>query len=398
MKFGIRTPSFKKRFAARTSVKRIVRHNLGLKAPGGWGWLTNPKKAAYNRVYNRTSISADRLFAGSPKRSRSRASYSTTSAGCILLIGVILAVYFVRAAAHNITPIQITIIAFCLIFLTVIFLLFKKHDAEASARDEEINSVITQELEESSGEEKAISPIKLEPIQAEGMEPERIVNREIDTDRSYRFNPPLNTLIVNGIPVVGVTFNNPDGVSRQKILSHMIRWEAVDIVREPNNEHSSNAIAIVGGMGKIGHIDREYEHYFSSLIDSGATVLAKLSELYGGNNGKYFGAKVELHFKLLDTMSCYEEKIVGIKGKNENKEDRGEVASELKAGDLVSLSIDDFDEKERVFVEDAVYGNFGKLNASGAREIYPLIASGKRTMAFVSNNHPKDFKIYICSW
>jgi hypothetical protein len=24
-------------------------------APRGWGWITNPKKAAYNRVYNRTS-------------------------------------------------------------------------------------------------------------------------------------------------------------------------------------------------------------------------------------------------------------------------------------------------------------------------------------------------------
>jgi hypothetical protein len=55
MKFGFRTPSLTKRIAARTSVKRIVRHNLGFKAPRGWGWLTNPKKAAYNRVYNRTT-------------------------------------------------------------------------------------------------------------------------------------------------------------------------------------------------------------------------------------------------------------------------------------------------------------------------------------------------------
>lgn len=55
MKFGYRTPSLKKRIAARTSLKRIVRHNMGLKAPRGFGWLTNPKKAAYNRVYNRTS-------------------------------------------------------------------------------------------------------------------------------------------------------------------------------------------------------------------------------------------------------------------------------------------------------------------------------------------------------
>jgi hypothetical protein len=55
MKVGFRKPSIKKRVAARTSVKRVVRHNLGIKAPKGWGWLTNPKKAAYNRVYSRTT-------------------------------------------------------------------------------------------------------------------------------------------------------------------------------------------------------------------------------------------------------------------------------------------------------------------------------------------------------
>lgn len=55
MKFGFRIPSITKRIAARTSVKRVVRHNLGLKAPKGFGWLTNPKKALYNRVYTKTS-------------------------------------------------------------------------------------------------------------------------------------------------------------------------------------------------------------------------------------------------------------------------------------------------------------------------------------------------------
>jgi hypothetical protein len=56
MKFGFRIPSINKRIAARTSVKRYVRHSLGFKAPKGWGWLTNPKKAAYNRVYSRTTF------------------------------------------------------------------------------------------------------------------------------------------------------------------------------------------------------------------------------------------------------------------------------------------------------------------------------------------------------
>lgn len=35
---------------------RYVRHSLGLKAPRGWGWVTNPGRALYNRVYNRTTF------------------------------------------------------------------------------------------------------------------------------------------------------------------------------------------------------------------------------------------------------------------------------------------------------------------------------------------------------
>jgi len=55
VKIGVRRPSIKKRVAARTSVKRIVRHQMGLKAPRGMGWATNPRKAAYNRIYHRTT-------------------------------------------------------------------------------------------------------------------------------------------------------------------------------------------------------------------------------------------------------------------------------------------------------------------------------------------------------
>jgi hypothetical protein len=56
VKFGPRIPSLRKRIAARTSPARFIRHSLGLKAPRGLGWLTNPKRAAYNRIYNRTSF------------------------------------------------------------------------------------------------------------------------------------------------------------------------------------------------------------------------------------------------------------------------------------------------------------------------------------------------------
>ena len=36
MKFGLRNPSFRKHIAARTSWKRYVRRNLGLKTPCVW--------------------------------------------------------------------------------------------------------------------------------------------------------------------------------------------------------------------------------------------------------------------------------------------------------------------------------------------------------------------------
>ncbi|NLZ38341.1 MAG: hypothetical protein GX893_01860 [Firmicutes bacterium] len=56
MKFGFRKPSLKKRIAARTSIKRQIVHRAGLKMPRGWGWLRDPKKYVYNKVYNKTSF------------------------------------------------------------------------------------------------------------------------------------------------------------------------------------------------------------------------------------------------------------------------------------------------------------------------------------------------------
>lgn len=70
MKFGLRTPSLKRRVAARTSWKRVVRHSMGLKAPRGMGILTNPKKAMYNKVYNKTSFSIDDLAKKGSRSSR----------------------------------------------------------------------------------------------------------------------------------------------------------------------------------------------------------------------------------------------------------------------------------------------------------------------------------------
>lgn len=65
MKFGMRTPSFKKSIKARTTgrakrtIKKAVIPGYGKK---GVGWIKNPKKAAYNKVYKKTSFSIFDLF------------------------------------------------------------------------------------------------------------------------------------------------------------------------------------------------------------------------------------------------------------------------------------------------------------------------------------------------
>ena len=59
MKFGMRKPSFKKSFSARRAVKKALIPGYGKK---GSGWIKNPKKAAYNKIYRKTTFSIWDLF------------------------------------------------------------------------------------------------------------------------------------------------------------------------------------------------------------------------------------------------------------------------------------------------------------------------------------------------
>ncbi len=65
MKFGIRKPSLKRSIKARTTgrAKRAVKKAL---IPGygkkGTEWIKNPKKAAYNKVYRKTTFSIFDIF------------------------------------------------------------------------------------------------------------------------------------------------------------------------------------------------------------------------------------------------------------------------------------------------------------------------------------------------
>lgn len=73
MKIGIRKPSVKKRFKARTTgkVKRAAKKAINpYYGKKGMGFVNDPKKALYNQVYNRTSISIDDAITMNTKSSQ----------------------------------------------------------------------------------------------------------------------------------------------------------------------------------------------------------------------------------------------------------------------------------------------------------------------------------------
>jgi hypothetical protein len=67
VKIGLRKPSLKRSIKARTTgrlkrkVKRAVNPFYGKK---GVGWVRNPKRAAYNKVYRKTTFGIGDLFKG----------------------------------------------------------------------------------------------------------------------------------------------------------------------------------------------------------------------------------------------------------------------------------------------------------------------------------------------
>ena len=60
MKFGLRTPSLKKSFKARTTGKlkrKIKKATNPFYGKKGMGYIKNPKRAVKNKVYNKTTFS-----------------------------------------------------------------------------------------------------------------------------------------------------------------------------------------------------------------------------------------------------------------------------------------------------------------------------------------------------
>ena len=67
MKYGMRTPNINKRISARTTgkIKRTMNKAVNpLYGKKGMGFINNPSKAVYNKVYSKTTKSIDNIIDG----------------------------------------------------------------------------------------------------------------------------------------------------------------------------------------------------------------------------------------------------------------------------------------------------------------------------------------------
>ena len=79
MKMGIRKPSIKKSISARTTgkIKRQMKSTVNpLYGKKGMGVVNNPKKAVYNKVYNKTTVDVSDLAKGGSTKNSGSADMS----------------------------------------------------------------------------------------------------------------------------------------------------------------------------------------------------------------------------------------------------------------------------------------------------------------------------------
>ncbi len=86
MRFGVRKPSISKSFSSRTSLKK----SIGIRAPKGTGMITNPEKALYNKIYNKSTFSTT-----SRKSSKTKGYEDSKNEGCLSFLIFIIALFVI---------------------------------------------------------------------------------------------------------------------------------------------------------------------------------------------------------------------------------------------------------------------------------------------------------------
>lgn len=103
------------------------------------------------------------------------------------------------------------------------------------------------------------------------------------TPRSVR-NVSSDSEVLALTKVVGVSRNNEDGTSRQKIASKLRKGDLLMLVHEKDNPADANALKVLASKGKqVGYLMRERAEEFVGLVDERDGLFAVVTEVTGGD-------------------------------------------------------------------------------------------------------------------
>lgn len=99
--------------------------------------------------------------------------------------------------------------------------------------------------------------------------------------------------------VVGESFANDDGTSRQAIIDECIVGEAILLEAEPTNRFDPHAVAVrrAADRRQIGHIKRDVAERFLEQCDSGYIYSASIADIRGDPGFAYKGVFLEISLK-----------------------------------------------------------------------------------------------------
>lgn len=151
MKVGFRKPSIKKSIKARTTskvkrkIKKVVNPYYGKK---GMGYIKNPKKAVYNKVYHKTTFGLSDILNGTVSRNKEHITMNKNALTIILLIIFFPVGLYLMWAKTNWNKTIKIVITVLIAILALIGLFFPSDDTNKADKTSQAITTIASDIRE----------------------------------------------------------------------------------------------------------------------------------------------------------------------------------------------------------------------------------------------------------
>ena len=100
--------------------------------------------------------------------------------------------------------------------------------------------------------------------------------------------------------VMGVSFEG-----RQDMVAGLVPGQELELQRQPENPHDSNAIAVHYGTFHIGFLRKQIAKHLAPLIDGGARYRARIEHVTGGREGKNYGVNIRVEREFRSSVDAF---------------------------------------------------------------------------------------------